>query len=47
MGNSLHNKIYLGRRHVLVNVARVKKAACIATVAAGVMLAMFWKVHLG
>jgi hypothetical protein len=29
MGNSLHNKIYLGRRNVLLNIKRVKTAVCI------------------
>lgn len=37
MGNSLHNKIYLGRRNALVNIKRVKIAVCI-TATAGAML---------
>lgn len=39
MGNSLHNKIYLGRRNALMNIKRVKVAACIAvTVGTGAAL---------
>jgi hypothetical protein len=30
MGNSLHNKIYLGRRNVLMNIKRIKTVVCIA-----------------
>ena len=30
MGNSLHNKIYLGRSNPLVNIKRVKAAAYVA-----------------
>jgi hypothetical protein len=39
MGNSLHNKIYLGRANLLVDIKRVKAAACVAAaIAAGTAL---------
>lgn len=40
MGNSLHNKIYLGRRHPLINMKRIQVAACVsaATGVAAILL---------
>lgn len=39
MGNSLHNKIYLGRINLLVNIKRVKATACVAAaIGSGVAL---------
>lgn len=33
MGNSLHNKIYLGRRSVALSAKRVQAALCVAAFA--------------
>lgn len=33
MGNSLHNKIYLGRRAALLNIKRMQIAGCIGALA--------------
>jgi hypothetical protein len=43
MGRSLHNKIYLGRRHMLLNAGRVRLvASCVAAIAAtGLILTVF------
>lgn len=43
MGNSLHNKIYLGRRHAALHALSTKRvqALLLFTVAAGAALAWF------
>lgn len=38
MGNSLHNKIYLGRRHVVLNTKRVQALLAIGAVAGAALL---------
>ena len=49
MGNSLHNKIYLGRRHAALNALSTKRvqAFLLFTAAAGAALAWFTVQALG
>lgn len=39
MGNSLHNKIYLGRRHMVLNTKRMQALLAIGAVAG---VALLW-----